>query len=1141
MVAGKRKLLSLGLAAAMVCSLCFGGAGTVFAAEEMPAKTAYSIAWYNETDTTFVLDEPEELAGLAAIVNGEAESKNGTLQDSFQGKTIVLEGDLDLSGIDWEPIGTISFTVSGVDDEVYKITSNHTFEGTFDGKGHVISGLTCEDSFGGSGLFGCSSGVLKDFTLEGTVTGKHVTAGVAAIASGTISGVTNKVSVTAAGNCIGGIVGDAMGDLKLVDCHNQGTISNGHAISDKSTGRVGGIIGRVDVGRKVLIEACSNAGALTGYQYVGGIAGGVFGNATIDSCCNTGNLEGISFGKVYLGGITGKLGDGTIANCYNTGSLTDNHWNDGHIRAVGGIAGSEEGHDVGTAITNCYTTGKITLHTENMTHGRYYIYMTGNISGGNSVSGENEMQYANCFYLENRLDIADPEHPGYKYWSDVYKKNPLAYDTDTITCVSRSQLKGEAVQKQLGGAFFADEAGVNSGYPILYWQAGKEKPDAAYGVTVAAVTGGQAKVAVSATEAKAGQTIMIAVSEVEAGKQVREILVADQSGAKIEVTKTADGGSFVMPARVVTVTVYLEKILAADAAAYPLQLPTDLDATWEVQVVPSAYYDSGAGTMKEGAVTTIRVTKNQKAETTDFTGITVTAGGKTVPVTELERKSVGGASWYGEYSFEMPGEAVQIAVNITYKSLTVTEEQDGQTTKKATFSRAEVLTLGANNRSCYYSGWDTETTGFVSVAERYVTVEQLLQAAGLHFQPGDAVRFTAADGMDQTFTYEELMGESRYYYPNIFREDDTDKVSVPAMLVIQGNKAVSQEELDGLLTDTAYAYKLAFGQSEAEFAAHQKIVDRQIRTICQVTLVKGDAAPTELVNRISGTTRYETSIQIAEELKASLGVDKFDTVILTTGMKFADALSGSSLAAALDAPILMIDKGKAEMVSAYVRDNLKAGGKIYVLGGNAAVPESLLSSFKGYQISRLAGSDRYATNLVVLNELKQCDVSMEQVAICTGMGYADSLSVSAANLPILLVGDTLGEAQRVFLSSVHCETYYLIGGTKAVSVQIENAVKTLGKTERVYGATRLETSVAVAETFYGEVDTVIIAAATDFPDALCGGPLAVKTKSPLLLCAKDQEQCTKSYLSTQKINHAKILGGEKAVSEQSVERLFLTN
>lgn len=200
-----------------------------------------------------------------------------------------------------------------------------------------------------------------------------------------------------------------------------------------------------DVGRKVLIEACSNAGALTGYQYVGGIAGGVFGNATIDSCCNTGNLEGISFGKVYLGGITGKLGDGTIANCYNTGSLTGSHWNDGHIRAVGGIAGSEEGHDVGIAITNCYTTGKITLHTENMTHGRYYIYMTGNISGGNSVSGENEMQYANCFYLENRLDIADPEHPGYKYWSDVYKKNSLAYDTDTITCVSRSQLKGEAV------------------------------------------------------------------------------------------------------------------------------------------------------------------------------------------------------------------------------------------------------------------------------------------------------------------------------------------------------------------------------------------------------------------------------------------------------------------------------------------------------------------------------------------------------------------------------------------------------------------------------------------------------------------------------------------------------------------------
>lgn len=299
-----------------------------------------------------------------------------------------------------------------------------------------------------------------------------------------------------------------------------------------------------------------------------------------------------------------------------------------------------------------------------------------------------------------------------------------------------------------------------------------------------------------------------------------------------------------------------------------------------------------------------------------------------------------------------------------------------------------------------------------------------------------------------------------------------------------------------------------------------------------------DTDPTDAVIRISGTTRYETSIKIAEELKANLGIEKFDTVILTTGMKFADALSGSSLASAVNAPILLIDAKKVDVVSAYVRENLREGGKIYVLGGAAAVPESALASLTGYDICRLAGATRYETNLAILKEMKARGISMDKIAICTGENFADSLSIAATNLPILIVGETFTNEQRAFLSNSGCESCYLIGGTAAVSAKIENAAKTLTKTERIYGKTRLETSVAVAETFFQNAESVMIAAAIDFPDALCGGPLAVRRGCPMLLCAEGQEQVAKSYISTHEIKKGKILGGEKAVSEQSVKTLF---
>ncbi len=165
---------------------------------------------------------------------------------------------------------------------------------------------------GAAGLFGYSAGTVKDFTLLGAVKGHTCTAGVVAYGSGTIRNVVNEAVVTAEGNYIGGILGDAAGDIVISDCHNKAVVTNGGIHSEESTGRIAGIAGRINSGITASITNCSNTGAITGYQYIGGIVGGSFGNASIQACFNTGNLTGISFGMVHLGGIAGELAGGTM-------------------------------------------------------------------------------------------------------------------------------------------------------------------------------------------------------------------------------------------------------------------------------------------------------------------------------------------------------------------------------------------------------------------------------------------------------------------------------------------------------------------------------------------------------------------------------------------------------------------------------------------------------------------------------------------------------------------------------------------------------------------------------------------------------------------------------------------------------------
>ena len=266
-------------------------------------------------------------------------------------------------------------------------------------------------------------------------------------------------------------------------------------------------------------------------------------------------------------------------------------------------------------------------------------------------------------------------------------------------------------------------------------------------------------------------------------------------------------------------------------------------------------------------------------------------------------------------------------------------------------------------------------------------------------------------------------------------------------------------------------------------------------------------------------------------------IDKFKAVIIANGRNFPDALAGSYLAGKLDAPILMANEKSeyADSLRAYIQENLAEDGIIYVLGGTGAVPEGVLQGLEKFEIRRLAGKTRYETNLLILDE---AGVAKEEILVCTGKGFADSLSASATGKPILLVGKELTEEQKAFLSEQDGNQYYIIGGTGAVSSDLEKAVKSYGKVKRIAGASRYETSIEVAETFFETPDTAVLASAKNFPDGLCGGPLAMSKNAPLILTATGKETLAVDYAKAKGVNVGAVLGGNGLISDEAANSVF---
>ena len=254
-------------------------------------------SWYSSSSTSFNISTPQQLAGLAQLVN------NG---NTFEGKTINLTNNIDLNNREWTPIGT---------------TNDHPFKGSFNGNYNSISNMKVTGSYNVSGLFGYSGNfstytsgswyiknlIVKDSTITGTsasVLGYH--------GFNTIENCASINNTITGSNNAGGVIVDGMGTT-IKNCYNTSSVTCTYSSSTYSLISGGGYTGGIMAGciDMCTVQNCYNSGTISAPNCIaGGLIGG-FDCYDISSCYNVGTVTG-----KYAGELFGETNNGTVEYCF---------------------------------------------------------------------------------------------------------------------------------------------------------------------------------------------------------------------------------------------------------------------------------------------------------------------------------------------------------------------------------------------------------------------------------------------------------------------------------------------------------------------------------------------------------------------------------------------------------------------------------------------------------------------------------------------------------------------------------------------------------------------------------------------------------------------------------------------------------
>ncbi|MEA3320527.1 MAG: cell wall-binding repeat-containing protein [Bacillota bacterium] len=213
------------------------------------------------------------------------------------------------------------------------------------------------------------------------------------------------------------------------------------------------------------------------------------------------------------------------------------------------------------------------------------------------------------------------------------------------------------------------------------------------------------------------------------------------------------------------------------------------------------------------------------------------------------------------------------------------------------------------------------------------------------------------------------------------------------------------------------------------------------------------------------------------------------------------------------------------------------------LGGNTVTKEvTVYRNEVADRVDRLRGADRYATAVELSKEgWEQSDV----VVIARGDNYADALAgvplAHKYNAPLLLTKTaSLPDATKAEIERLGAKKVYILGGTAAVSKDVEDTFKAHGlEVKRLSGSDRWSTAGAIAtEVAPNGAKGVVVVNGKNFPDALSVASYAAQNGMPILLTNQEElPKQTNAALIALSPKQAIVVGGKAAVSDNVLKSL----
>ena len=277
-----------------------------------------------------------------------------------------------------------------------------------------------------------------------------------------------------------------------------------------------------------------------------------------------------------------------------------------------------------------------------------------------------------------------------------------------------------------------------------------------------------------------------------------------------------------------------------------------------------------------------------------------------------------------------------------------------------------------------------------------------------------------------------------------------------------------------------------------------------------------------------------------------------DTVIIASVEDFADALTAAGLAGAYVAPLLYTNQ--AEVPQATLDEVERLGvSRVVLVGGPAAISDEAGQQFRDLGVNivfRVFGQNRFATAAATARSLAAFKNPSDHAYLALGANpeptraWADAVAVSGLaaqtnRATLLTEPDALPSATARVIRELEYERITIVGGTAAVSQEVQAEVEALGvEVDRLAGPNRYATSAAVVDAMLEEgalVGEVWLASGGNFADALLAGPVAAQLGGTLHLTdsAGFSDQPVRGFLTGNRddIRAVRITGGPDALGD----------